>query len=260
MSLALVTGASRGIGREIAIALADAGHTVIAVSRRPYPDESHPKITYIAGDISDNSFVTKLQQDVTAKFGAVQILVNAAGIFGPIALIKDSDPEQWLETIMIDAIAPYYTSRAFLPSMLDAKWGRIINLSSAAALHQPGRLNSAYATAKVALNQFTRHMAAEISGSGVTANVIHPGDVRSEMWADIRVKAASLGEDGADYTSWVEWVEKTGGDDPTKAADLIMKLVSDESASINGRFLWIDNPLQEPIESWDEPVESPPWL
>jgi NAD(P)-dependent dehydrogenase (short-subunit alcohol dehydrogenase family) len=161
---------------------------------------------------------------------------------------------------MIDAIAPYYTSRAFLPAMLDAKWGRIINLSSAAALHQPGKLNSAYATAKVALNQFTRHMAAEISGSGVTANVIHPGDVRSEMWADIRAKAASLGEDGADYTSWVEWVEKTGGDDPRKAADLIMKLVSDESATINGRFLWIDNPLQEPIESWDEPVESPPWL
>jgi NAD(P)-dependent dehydrogenase (short-subunit alcohol dehydrogenase family) len=260
MSLALVTGASRGIGREIALALADAGHSVIAVSRRPNADETHPDITSIAGDVSDNSFVTQLQKDVTAKFGTVQILVNAAGIFGPIALIKDSDPEQWLETIMIDAIAPYYTSRAFLPAMLDSKWGRIINLSSAAALHQPGKLNSAYATAKVALNQFTRHMAAEISGSGVTANVIHPGDVRSEMWADIRAKAASLGEDGADYTSWVEWVEKTGGDDPTKAADLIMKLVSDESATINGRFLWIDNPLQEPIESWDEPVESPPWL
>jgi NAD(P)-dependent dehydrogenase (short-subunit alcohol dehydrogenase family) len=260
MSLALVTGASRGIGREIALALANAGHEVIAVSRRPNPDESHPKITSIAGDISDNAFVTQLQKDVTAQFGAVQILVNAAGIFGPIALIKDSDPEQWLETIMIDAIAPYYTSRAFLPAMLDAKWGRIVNLSSAAALHQPGKLNSAYATAKVALNQFTRHMAAEISGSGVTANVIHPGDVRSEMWADIRTKAASLGEDGADYTSWVEWVEKTGGDDPTKAANLIMKLVSDESATINGRFLWIENPLQEPIESWDEPVESRPWL
>jgi NAD(P)-dependent dehydrogenase (short-subunit alcohol dehydrogenase family) len=260
MPLALVTGGSRGIGREIALALADAGHTVIAVSRKPNPDESHPKITSIAGDISDNAFVTQLQKDVTAKFGTVQILVNAAGIFGPIALIKDSDPEQWLETIMIDAIAPYYTSRAFLPAMLESKWGRIINLSSAAALHQPGKLNSAYATAKVALNQFTRHMAAEISGSGVTANVIHPGDVRSEMWADIRAKAASLGEDGADYTSWVEWVEKTGGDDPKKAADLIMKLVSDESATINGRFLWIENPLQEPIESWDEPVESPPWL
>jgi NAD(P)-dependent dehydrogenase (short-subunit alcohol dehydrogenase family) len=162
--------------------------------------------------------------------------------------------------MMIDAISCYYTSRAFLPAMLEARWGRIINLSSAAALHQPGKLNSAYATSKVALNQLTRHLAAEISGSGVTANVMHPGDVRSEMWADIASKAKSLGDAGVDYKSWVDWVEKTGGDDPTKAADLVMKIVSDESANINGQFLWIDNPLQAPIESWDEPVESPPWL
>ena len=144
--------------------------------------------------------------------------------------------------------------------MLEAKWGRIINLSSAAALHPPGKLNSAYATAKVALNQFTRHLAAEISGSGVTANVIHPGDVRSDMWADISAKADALGEAGADYKSWVDWVEKTGGDDPKKAGQLILKLVSDESASINGRFCWIDNPLQEPIPSWDDPTDERPWL
>lgn len=260
MSLALVTGASRGIGREIALALADAGHNVIAVSRTPNATETNERITSIAGDISDLAFVTHLYKEVTAQHGNVEILVNAAGIFGPIALIKDSDPHQWLETMMIDAISSYYTSRAFLPAMLDARWGRIINLSSAAALHQPGKLNSAYATAKVALNQFTRHLAAEISGSGVTANVIHPGDVRTEMWADIAEKAVALGEDGADYKSWVDWVEKTGGDDPKKAADLIMKLVSDESAHINGQFLWIDNPLQPPIDSWDKPVEAPPWL
>ena len=161
---------------------------------------------------------------------------------------------------MIDAIAPYYTSRAFLPEMLSNKWGRIINLSSAAALHQPGKLNSAYATAKVALNQFTRHLAAEISGSGVTANVIHPGDVRTEMWADIKEKADALGPEGADYKAWVDWVDETGGDAPTKAADLILKLVSDESTHINGRFCWIDEPLQAPIDSWDDPSDSRPWL
>ena len=260
MSLALVTGASRGIGREIALSLANAGHDVIAVSRNPNPDDTDPKITSIAGDISNLAFVSELQKEVTTKYGTVQILVNAAGIFGPISLIKDSEPDQWLETIMIDAIAPYYTSRAFLPAMLDARWGRIINLSSAAALHQPGKLNSAYATAKVALNQFTRHMAAEISGSGVTANVIHPGDVRSDMWADISAKAEKLGEAGADYKSWVDWVEKTGGDDPKKAGQLILKLVSNESAGINGRFCWIDSPLQAPIPSWDDPTDERPWI
>ena len=70
--------------------------------------------------------------------------------------------------------------------MLEAGWGRIVNVTSAASLHPPGPLNSAYGTAKAALNQFTRHLAAEIAGSGVTANVIHPGDVKTDMWADIR--------------------------------------------------------------------------
>ena len=258
MELALVTGASKGIGLEIAIALANAGHKVIAVSRTPMVQSKN--IESICGDVSDISFVNSLQKQVTKDYGNVQILVNAAGIFGPIDLIKDADPKQWVETIMIDALAPYFTSRVFLPAMLDAKWGRIINLSSAAALHPPGKLNSAYATAKVALNQFTRHLAAEISGSGVTANVIHPGDVRSDMWADISAKAEKLGEAGADYKSWVDWVEKTGGDDPKKAGRLILKLVSNESAGINGRFCWIDSPLQAPIPSWDDPTDERPWI
>jgi NAD(P)-dependent dehydrogenase (short-subunit alcohol dehydrogenase family) len=103
-------------------------------------------------------------------------------------------------------------------------------------------------------------LAAEISGSGVTANVIHPGDVRSDMWADIGVKAGALGEAGADWKSWVDWVDKTGGDDPRKAGELILKLVSNESAAINGRFCWIDNPLQDPIPSWDDPTDERPWL
>lgn len=258
MALALVTGASKGIGREIAIALADAGHKVIAVSRTTMAQ--YENIENICGDVSDISFVDSVQKQVAKDFGNVQILVNAAGIFGPIDLIKDSDPKYWVETIMIDALAPYFTSRVFLPGMLGANWGRIINLSSAASLHPPTKLNSAYATAKVALNQFTRHLAAEISGSGVTANVVHPGDVRSNMWADISAKAEKLGEAGSDYKSWVDWVEKTGGDDPKKAGRLILKLVSNESAGINGRFCWIENPLQAPIPSWDDPTDARPWI
>jgi NAD(P)-dependent dehydrogenase (short-subunit alcohol dehydrogenase family) len=259
MALALVTGASRGIGLEIAKALASADYQVIAVSRKP-ATETYVNITSMACDISDNNAVVALHKKVSAEQGTVQILVNAAGVFGPIALIKDSNPREWVETIMIDAVAAYYTSRIFLPGMLDKNWGRIINVSSAAALHQPGKLNSAYATAKVALNQFTRHLAAEIAGSGVTANVIHPGDVRTEMWADIKAKADALGADGADYKAWVDWVDATGGDAPTKAADLILKLISAESDHTNGLFCWIEDPLQAPIPSWDKPKDSRPWL
>lgn len=262
--LALVTGASRGIGRQIALGLADQGHKVIAVSRsaldtNDLSPSQKSMITSITGDVSDNSFVEKLQHQVSKEHGVVQILVNAAGVFGPIDLIHNTDPTEWVRTIIIDAIAPYYTVRSFLPGMLNGKWGRIINLTSAASLHPPGPLNSAYGTSKAALNQLTRHLAAEIAGSGVTANVIHPGDVRSDMWGDIKAKAEALGEVGKDYKAWVDWVDQTGGDDPKKAMDLVLKLVSAESDSVNGRFCWIDQPLQAPIPSWEDPVDARPW-
>ena len=262
--LALVTGASRGIGRQIALGLADEGHQVIAVSRSALDTSDlsasqKSMITSITGDVSDNAFVEKLQQQVSKEHGVVQILVNAAGVFGPIDLIHNTDPTEWVRTIIIDAIAPYYTARSFLPGMLNGKWGRIINLTSAASLHPPGPLNSAYGTSKAALNQLTRHLAAEIAGSGVTANVIHPGDVRSDMWGDIKAKAEALGEVGKDYKAWVDWVDQTGGDDPKKAMDLVLKLVSAESDLVNGRFCWIDQPLQAPIPSWEDPVDARPW-
>jgi NAD(P)-dependent dehydrogenase (short-subunit alcohol dehydrogenase family) len=262
--LALVTGASKGLGREIAFGLAKSGHKVIAVARgesaldslaNERPDAISPYVC----DVSDYKAVAKLAADVSKEHGDVQILVNAAGVFGPIDLIHKTDPEQWAKTILIDTLAPYYTTRAFLPGMLARKWGRIINVSSAAALHPPGALNSAYGTSKVALNQFTRHLAAEISGSGVTANVIHPGDVKTEMWADIKEKALALGDVGKDYTAWVDWVADTGGDDPKKAMELILEIVSPSHDGINGRFLWIKEPLQAPIPSWEDPVDARPW-
>ena len=80
---------------------------------------------------------------------------------------------------MINTVGSYLISRAFLSGMVGEGWGRIINLSSAASLGTPGPLTSAYATSKVALNQFTRHLASELDGTGVTANVVHPGDVKT---------------------------------------------------------------------------------
>ena len=253
--LALVTGASRGIGRQIALGLLDAGHTVIAVSRTSFDTNGlsstqKSSIISLNGDVSDHLFIDKLQRQITKDYGTVQILVNAAGVFGPFDLVQNTDPDEWAHTIIIDAIAPYYTARYFLPAMLESKWGRIINLGSAASLHTPGPLYSAYGTAKVALNQLTRQIAAEIAGSGVTANVIHPGEVQSDMWVDIQAKTAALGEAGNNQQVWVDWVEKTGGDDPKKASDLVLKLVCPESDLVNGSFCWIENPLQAPIPSW----------
>ncbi len=101
----------------------------------------------------------------------------------------------------------------------------MINVSSAASLHPPGSLNSAYGTSKAGLNQFTRHLAAELEGTGVTANVIHPGDLKTDMWDDIRRQVEELGEIAADYAQWVDWVEETGGDPVEKAAQLVLDIL-----------------------------------
>ena len=192
------------------------------------------------------------------RLGTPTILVNAAGMFGPIELIRDVDPEAWRQTIMVDAVAPFYTANAFVGGMLEAGWGRIVSITSAASLHPPGPLNSAYGTAKVALNQLTRHLAAEIAGSGVTANVIHPGDVKTAMWADIRERVAGMGALAENYISWADWVAETGGDPPEKAVALVLQLTSDAGAGTNGEFCWIEDPLQAPIPSWDPPPRSGP--
>ena len=266
--IAVVTGGGRGLGRGVALGLAGRGARVVAVARNAAQLAETERlaaglpgsVTAIAADVSDVAAVARLKQEVLGRFGAPTILVNAAGVFGPIALIRDTDPADWVQTVMIDAVSSFLTVNAFVAGMLDAGWGRIVNVTSAASLHPPGPLNSAYGTAKVALNQLTRHLAAEIAGSGVTANVIHPGDVRTDMWADIRDRVAGMGPEAEGYRQWAAWVDETGGDPPEKAVALVLRLTSDAGADISGQFCWIEDPLQAPIASWDAPTDARPWI
>ena len=267
VAVAVVTGAGGGLGRSIALALARRGDRLALVARGEGPLREVGREIVASGgvakifpaDVGDPEAVEALALAVAREFGAATILVNAAGSFGPIAAIKDGAPGDWLGTLRTNLVGPYLTCRAFVGPMMASGWGRIVNVSSAATLHPPGPLNSAYATSKVALNQLTRHLAAELAGTGVTANVIHPGDVKTAMWADIRDRARALGPEADAFRAWVDWVESTGGDDPRKAADLVLRLTSEEGAEINGQFLWIDDPLQRPLPSWDAPDDARPW-
>jgi NAD(P)-dependent dehydrogenase (short-subunit alcohol dehydrogenase family) len=251
----------------VAVALARRGHPVVGVARNAAQLAETADIVRSEGgrmvsrpaDVSDPDAIAGLATFVESQLGAPSILVNAAGVFGPIALIRDTNPAAWVQTVMTDAIAPYLTIRAFVGGMVDGGWGRIVNVTSAASLHPPGPLNSAYATAKVALNQLTRHVAAEVEGTGVTANVIHPGDVKTDMWQDIHDRVAVMGPEAEPYRQWAAWVEETGGDPPQKAVDLVLRLTSDEGADVNGRFCWVEDPLQAPIPSWGEVGETQPW-
>lgn len=265
--VAVVTGASRGVGRRIAVRLGHVGAAVALLARgeagledtRQDLAAKGARALVVPVDLGKPHSVQQVKGVIEGELGIPSILVNAAGVFGPIDLIKDSDPAAWIETIMINTVASYLTSRAFVGGMIDAGWGRIVNVTSAAALHDPGPVNSAYGTSKAALNQFTRHLASELKGTGVTANVIHPGDVKTAMWADIKAGAERLGSGADAYTQWVNWVRETGGDDPEKAADLVEELTRDDAAQINGRFLWIRDGLQSPIPSWGKPGELQPW-
>ena len=105
--------------------------------------------------------MSSLKAEVEDRLGQPSILINAAGVFGPIELVWKTDPDDWIRTMMVNTVAPYLTCRAFVEGMIGDGWGRIVNVTSAAALHEPGPINSAYGTSKAALNQFTRHLAAE---------------------------------------------------------------------------------------------------
>ncbi|MEO8391935.1 MAG: SDR family oxidoreductase [Chloroflexota bacterium] len=266
--VAVVTGASRGLGQRVALRLAAQGAAVSLVARtadllaqtaEAIRQQGGTAVAYPA-DISDAARAAEIGRQVQEQLGTATILVNGAGIFGPIDLFKDTDPARWIETIMINTIGPYLYCRTFVNGMIEQGWGRIINFTSAASLHPPGFLNSAYGTSKVAVNQMTRHLAAELEGTGVTANVIHPGDVKTDMWEYIRGIVEKMpGKPAEAYLTWAQWVEETGGDDPEKAADLVLNLMRDEAASVTGQFLWIEDGLQAPIPSWGERTTTQPW-
>jgi len=265
--VAVVTGASRGLGRRIALRLAHEGAEIALLARneksleevRREIEAGGTRALVVPVNLAEPESIDRVKDTIVTDLGIPFILVNAAGIFGPLSLIKDSDPSEWIRAIMVNTVGSYLTCRAFVGGMIDGGWGRIVNVTSAATLHKRGPANSAYATSKVALNQFTRHLASELSGTGVTANVIHPGDVKTDMWADIKTASERLGNTADAYTKWANWVQETGGDDPERAADLVLALMSDGAADTNGRFLWIKDCLQSPLPSWGDHGELQPW-
>jgi NAD(P)-dependent dehydrogenase (short-subunit alcohol dehydrogenase family) len=257
--VAVVVGAGSGLGRDLGCALAARGAKVVLAGRTPAKlDETLRTLQATTGgeaiaaptDISDRADVDRLQQVTEECFGTGDILVNCAGIFGPLRRIVQSDPVEWIRTLSVNCVGPYLTCRAFAPGMIANGWGRIVNVSSAAPLYPPAAVNSAYGTSKAALNHMTRHLAVELEGTGVTANVIHPGSLKTEMWADIKRQILGAGAGAEGLREWVAMVEATGGDSTDHAIELVLRLVSEEGGETNGRFCWPDGIVEEPLPSW----------
>ena len=255
--VAVVTGAGSGIGQAISMGLAKVGAIVILVGRSAEKliktaeliEELKGKSVVVCADVNSIESVEQMASTVLKKFGVPSILINAAGIHGEIRTIKESDPQLWMDTLMINTAGPYLVCRAFMNEMIELGWGRIVNVSSAASLVKPNGVNSAYATSKAALNHFTRQLASELEGTGITANVIHPGEVKTQMWANIKFDAEKSGNPV--MTRWADMVGQSGGDSPEKAVEVILDLLTPESNEINGKFLWIKDGKKKPIPSWD---------
>ncbi len=255
---AVVTGAGSGVGQAVALALAREGVRVALVGRTAAKlARVTTRIAETGGvaaafpcDVSVSGEVAALRDAVLERFGPPLVLFNGAGLHCEAVPIAESTPEQWIETFEVNAIGPYLTCRAFMPDMLRHGWGRILNVSSAASISPPGNIGSVYQLSKVALNHFTRQLAVELEGTGVTANALHPGEVKTEMWAAIKAEAESRTGPGRGMLRWAEWVEATGGDPPEKTADLVLELLTPAGDAVNGQFLWIKDGLQPPRPAW----------
>lgn len=265
--VAVVTGASGVVGGAVARALSERGHPVALIARGV--DRLEDEVSAIlAADGLAKAFghdlalpeEGRLAVDAIRRWGGDPlILVNAAGTIGPLGSLSDVDPDEWAATFAINTVAPMLLCRAALPGMLRAGWGRIVNVSSASSLTGPAPGNGAYEASKSALNLATRCLAASVAGTGVTANLLHPGEIKSGMSDEIRRRALAAGPAGEHYLRWSEWLDQTGGDLPRKSADVVLDLLRDGVAT-NGEFLWIADPLRSPFTPWIDPeTDPPPW-
>ncbi len=189
--VAFVTGASRGIGKEIALELAKEGCKVLCVSRklaecRLVADEIKSMGFFAEAyecDVSNSAQVSQIADEVLQKYEKVDIVVNNAGIARDniIALMSD---EEWADVINIDLSGAFYVTRAFVPMMMSNRWGRIINISSMAAIYGTAGLAN-YAAAKGGMLGMTKALACELASRNICVNAVAPGLTDTDLIKNI---------------------------------------------------------------------------
>jgi 3-oxoacyl-[acyl-carrier protein] reductase len=236
--VALVTGGSRGIGRAISLALAASGHTV-AIN---YSSNAHAanevvaavesgggKAAAFGADVSDTDQVSDMVAAMTETLGPVAVLVNNAGITRDNLLLRMT-PEEFDEVIAVNLRSVYLCTRAALRSMMRAKWGRVVSISSVAGITgNAGQAN--YSAAKAGMIGFSKSVAKEYGSRGITANVVAPGFITTDLTdsLDDKVKGTAVTSISAGRFG-----------EPEEVAAAVDFLVSDAAAYITGQVLAVD--------------------
>ena len=239
--VALVTGASRGIGRAAAVALARGGATVACGYRH---DEAGAKETVgtieeaggaaaaFAGDVADEDQVAELVAEVERWAGPPLILVACAGT-NRDGLAVRFPPEEFRRIVDVNLTGAFLCARAALPAMLKARWGRIVMVSSAAGLRGNAG-QAAYSASKSGVIGLTRTLAREYGGRGITANAVCPGFIETDMTSPLPEPAR------ARLTENIP-AGRTGT--PEEAAAAIRFLAGEEASYVNGAVLTVDGGL-----------------
>ena len=186
--IVLVTGANRGIGLEICRQLAQRGDKVLLGARDSAKGEAAAKklsgdVEVIVLDVADPGAAQRVASEVEAHYGRLDVLVNNAGIhYDDWQSIETADWKIIREAYEVNVFGAWRLAQAFAPMMRQARWGRIVNVSSeAGSLDSMGGGTPAYSTTKAALNALTRVLAAELKGTGILVNAVCPGWTATDM-------------------------------------------------------------------------------
>lgn len=247
--VAIVTGGGRGIGKAICLAFTREGANIVVISRtKAEVEETGKQIEALGGrvlplsaDVSNWRDVENAVASTIKRFGMVDILVNCAGVIGPVGPVIDNDISHWAQTIHINLIGTFLCTKAVLPTMIEHGGGKIINFSGGGAVSSRPYF-TAYAASKAAVVRFTESLAEEVKDFNIQVNAIAPGAVNTRMLDQLLAAGETAGE--KESTKAREQL-KGRGTPPEKAASLAIFLASEKSDGLSGRLIsavWDDWP------------------
>ena len=240
--ICIVTGGGRGIGEAVARACAREGAQVTVASRTMSElenvaqsiTEDGGRATAVRADVADPTEVHDLVTVTLERHGRVDLLINAAGVYGPIGYAWEADPDEWATAISINLLGTFLCCQAVLPHMVTRREGRIVNFAGGGAATPLARF-SAYAASKAAVVRLTETLAQEVREFNVFVNAIAPGAVDTKLQDDV----LAAGERAGDLWERIQKLRQTGegGVGPEVAADLAVYLGSDSCGLLTGKLI-----------------------